>query len=95
VAFARRDERKEEPVSATGAEYAGPSATELIKPGQRVSHLFPRAVTEEFVPQRVTGRVWRVTRQFSGSLFHAGKRGVLLSDSPPAEPTRRWRRSPR
>src|ERR1700684_3675575 len=72
-----RDEWKEEPVSTTGAEYVEPSATELIKPGQRVSHLFPRAVMEEFVLQRVTERVWWVTRQFYGSLFYVGKRGVL------------------
>jgi hypothetical protein len=67
VAFTMRDEWKEEPVSTTGAEYVEPSATELIKPGQRVSHLFPRAVMEEFVLQRVTERVWWVTRQFYGS----------------------------
>jgi hypothetical protein len=82
VAFAMRDEWKEEPVSTTGAEYVEPSATELIKPGQRVSHLFPRAVMEEYVLQRVTERVWWVTRQFYGSLFYVGKRGVLLFDSP-------------
>jgi hypothetical protein len=75
-----RDEWKEEPVSTTGAEYVEPSATELIKPGQRISHLFPRAVMEEFVLQRVTERVWWVTRQFYGSLFYVGKRGVLLFD---------------
>src|SRR4029077_19577488 len=46
----------------------------------RVSHLFPRAVMEEFVLQRVTERVWWVTRQFYGSLFYVGKRGVLLFD---------------
>ena len=80
VAFVMRDEWKEEPVSTTGAEYVEPSATELIKPGQRVSHLFPRAVMEEFVLQRVTERVWWVSRQFYGSLFFVGKRGVLLFD---------------
>jgi glyoxylase-like metal-dependent hydrolase (beta-lactamase superfamily II) len=42
--------------------------------------LFPRAVMEEFVLQRVTERVWWVTRQFYGSLFYVGKRGVLLFD---------------
>ena len=82
VAFTMRDEWKQEPVSTTGAEYVEPSATELIQPGQRVSHLFPRAVMEEFVLQRVTERVWWVTRQFYGSLFYVGKRGVLLFDSP-------------
>jgi glyoxylase-like metal-dependent hydrolase (beta-lactamase superfamily II) len=81
VAFVMRDEWMEEPVSTTGAEYVEPSATELIKPGQRVSHLFPRAVMEEFILQRVTERVWWVTRQFYGSLFYVGNRGVLLFDS--------------
>ena len=80
VAFVMRDEWKEEPVSTTGAEYVEPSATELIKPGQRVSHLFPRMIIEEFVLQRVTERVWWVSRQFYGSLFYVGKRGVLLFD---------------
>ena len=80
VAFTMRDEWKEEPVSTTGAEYVEPSATELIKPGQRVSHLFPRAVMEEFVLQRVTERIWWVTRQFYCSLFYVGERGVLLFD---------------
>ena len=80
MAFVMRDEWKEEPVSTTGAAYVEPSATELIKPGQRVSHLFPRAVMEEFVLQRVTERVWWVTRQFYGSLFYVGERGVLLFD---------------
>src|ERR1700678_1298202 len=82
MAFVMRDEWKEEPVSTTGAEYVEPSATEPIKPGQRVSHLFPRAVMEEYVLQRVTERVWWVTRQFYGSLFYVGKRGVLLFDCP-------------
>jgi len=80
VAFVMRDEWREEPVSTTGAEYVEPSATELIKPGQRISHLFPRSVMEEFVLQRVTERVWWVTRQFYGSLFYVGERGVLLFD---------------
>jgi len=35
---------------------------------------------EDFVLQRVTERVWWVTRQFYGSLFYVGKRGVLLFD---------------
>ena len=50
---------------------------------------------EEFVLQRVTERVWWVTRQFYGSLFYVGERGVLLFDPSSAEPTRPWRRSPR
>ena len=78
-----RDKWKEEPVSTTGAEYVEPSATELIKPGQRVSHLFPRAVMEEFVLQRVT------------ELMIAGKMRILARPShfqlPVAAPLRRPR----
>ena len=81
MTFVMRDEWKEEPVSTTGAEYVEPSSTELIKPGQRVSHLFSRSVMEEFILQRVTERVWWVTRQFYGSLFYVGERGVLLFDA--------------
>src|ERR1700760_3397686 len=80
MAFAMRPEWKDEPASTTGASYVEPSATDPIKPGQRVAHLFPRAVMEEYVLQRVTERVWWVSRQFYGSLFYVGKRGVLLLD---------------
>jgi hypothetical protein len=44
MAFVMRDGWKEEPVSITGAEYVEPSASEPLRPGQRVSHLFPRSV---------------------------------------------------
>ncbi len=60
--------------------YVEPSATDPIKPGQRVAHLFPRSVMEEYVLQRVTERVWWVSRHFYGSLFYVGTRGVLLLD---------------
>jgi glyoxylase-like metal-dependent hydrolase (beta-lactamase superfamily II) len=80
MAFAMRPEWKDEPVSTTGASYVEPSATDLIKPGQRVAHLFPRSVMEEYVLQRVTERVWWVSRHFYGSLFYVGTRGVLLLD---------------
>ncbi len=80
MAFAMRDEWKTEPVSTTGAVYVEPSAADPIKPGQRVAHLFPRSVMEEYVLQRVTERVWWVSRHFYGSLFYVGTRGVLLLD---------------
>ena len=80
MAFAMRPGWKDEPVSTTGASYVEPSATDLIKPGHRVAHLFPRSVMEEYVLQRVTERVWWVSRHFYGSLFYVGTRGVLLLD---------------
>jgi len=82
VAFVMRDEWKEEPVSITGAEYVEPSAELPLRPGQRVSHLFPRGVMEEYVLQRLTERTYWVSRHFYGSLFYVGDRGVLLLDPP-------------
>jgi glyoxylase-like metal-dependent hydrolase (beta-lactamase superfamily II) len=73
---------KEEPVSITGAEYVSPSVAEPLRPGQRVSHLFPRSVMEEYVLQRLTPRTYWVSRHFYGSLFYVGERGVLLFDPP-------------
>ena len=82
MAFEMRGGWAEEPLSITGAEYVEPSATELLKPGQRVSHLFPRNVMTEYVLQRVTDRVWWVSRQFYNALFYVGNKGVLLLDAP-------------
>ena len=80
MAFAMRDEWKEEPLSITGADYVEPSAEIPLQPGQRISHLFPRSVLEEYVLQRLTERTYWVSRHFYGSLFYVGKRGVLLLD---------------
>lgn len=80
MAFAMRDEWKEEPLSITGADYVEPSAEIPLQSGQRVSHLFPRSVLEEYVLQRLTERTYWVSRHFYGSLFYVGKRGVLLLD---------------
>src|SRR6266567_2702917 len=82
MAFVMREGWKEEPQSITGAEYVEPSATARLQPGQRVAHLFPRSVMEEYVLQRVTDRVWWVGRHFYNALFYVGERGVLLLDAP-------------
>jgi glyoxylase-like metal-dependent hydrolase (beta-lactamase superfamily II) len=82
MAFVMGDGWKEEPVSITGAEYVEPSASVPLRPGQRVSHLFPRSVMEEYVLQRLTTRTYWVSRHFYGTLFYVGERGVLLFDPP-------------
>jgi len=71
---------KEEPLSITGAEYVEPSAEMPLRSGQRVSHLFPRSVMEEYVLQRLTERTYWVGRHFYNSLFYVGDSGVLLLD---------------
>src|SRR5215470_501389 len=80
MAFAMRDNWKEEPLSITGADYVEPSAEIPLQSGQRVSHMFPRSMLEEYVLQRLTERTYWVSRHFYGSLFYVGKRGVLLLD---------------
>ena len=91
MAFAMRPEWKDEPASTTGASYVEPSAADLIKPGQRVAHLFPRSVMEEYVLQRVTDRVWWVGRHFYNALFYVGEHGVLLLDVPLGADAAIWR----
>jgi len=80
MAFVMRDGWKEEPLSITGADYVEPSAETPLRPGQRVSHLFPRSVMEEYVLQRLTERTYWVSRHFYGALFYVGNSGVLLLD---------------
>src|ERR1700745_3158747 len=76
----RRSGGRGERVSTTRASCVEPPARDPIKPGQRVAHLFPRAVMEEYVLQRVTERVWWVSRHFYGSLFYVGRGGVAALD---------------
>jgi glyoxylase-like metal-dependent hydrolase (beta-lactamase superfamily II) len=80
MAFVMRDGWKEEPLSTTGADYVEPSAEMPLRPGQRVAHLFPRSVMEEYVLQRITERTYWVSRHFYGALFYVGTSGVLLLD---------------
>ncbi len=80
MAFVMRDGWKEEPLSITGADYVEPSAEVPLLPGQRVAHLFPRSVMEDYVLQRMTERTYWVSRHFYGSLFYVGRNGVLLLD---------------
>jgi glyoxylase-like metal-dependent hydrolase (beta-lactamase superfamily II) len=82
MAFVMQDGWKEEPVSITGGDYVEPSAEMPLRSGQRVAHLFPRSVMEEYVLQRLTERTYWVSRHFYGSLFYVGTRGVLLLDPP-------------
>jgi glyoxylase-like metal-dependent hydrolase (beta-lactamase superfamily II) len=82
TSFEMRPGWAEEPQSITGAEYVEPSAAQLLKPGQRVAHLFPRNVMTEYTLQRITERVWWVSRQFYNALFYVGSSGVLLLDAP-------------
>jgi glyoxylase-like metal-dependent hydrolase (beta-lactamase superfamily II) len=82
MVFAMQDGWKEEPVSITGASYVEPSVSAVLQPGQRVAHMFPRSIMEEYVLQRMTSRTFWFSRHFYGTLFYVGRRGVLLFDPP-------------
>ena len=82
MAFVMRGDWQEEPLSITAAEYVEPSAEMTLRKGQRVSHLFPRNVMEEYVLQRLTERTYWFSRHFYCTLFYVGNRGVLLLDPP-------------
>ena len=82
MAFVMRGDWQEEPLSITAAEYVEPSAEMTLRRGQRVSHLFPRSVMEEYVLQRLTERTYWFSRHFYCTLFYVGNRGVLLLDPP-------------
>jgi glyoxylase-like metal-dependent hydrolase (beta-lactamase superfamily II) len=82
MAFVMRDGWKQEPVSITGAEYVEPSVTTPLRTGQRIAHMFPRSIMEDYVLQRLTMRTYWFSRHFYGTLFYVGDRGVLLLDPP-------------
>jgi len=82
MGFVMLDGWKEEPVSITAASYVEPSVLAPLRSGERIAHMFPRSVMEEYVLQRLTSRVFWFARHFYGTLFYVGKRGVLLFDPP-------------
>jgi glyoxylase-like metal-dependent hydrolase (beta-lactamase superfamily II) len=82
MGFVMQDGWKEEPVSITGASYVEPSISSPLQPGQRIAHMFPRSIMEEYVLQRMTARKFWFSRHFYGTLFYVGERGVLLFDPP-------------
>lgn len=66
------------------AQFIAPSATTLLKPGQKIDQLFLRNLQQPYVLQRLTDRSYFVERRFYATTFYVGDQGVLLFDAPEA-----------
>lgn len=69
-----------EPASIVAAMYVEPSATVPLEPGMKIGNLFKLNMEQPFVLQRLTERTYFFQRQFYGTIFYVGDKGVLLFD---------------
>jgi hypothetical protein len=69
------------PISSTNATYVDPSAETILEPGLKIGDLFRRNMTQPYVLQRLTQRVWWVQSFNYGTVFFVGERGVLIFDT--------------
>lgn len=66
--------------SAVQAVYVEPSATRVLRAGEKIGGLYGRNNTQDYVLQRLTQRVYWFQRQHYGTIFYVGDKGVLLFD---------------
>ena len=57
------------------------SATDALEPGEKIENLFNKNVTQDYILQRLTDRIWFFQVQFAGTMFYVGDEGVLLIDA--------------
>lgn len=67
--------------STVGATYRAESATQALAPGEKIENLFTKNMTQEFILQKLTERVYFYQGGFYGSIFYVGDEGVLLFDA--------------
>ncbi|MCR9272118.1 MULTISPECIES: hypothetical protein [Mameliella] len=67
--------------STVDAVHVDESASRALAPGKKISHLYTRNVTQEFIPQKLTDRVYLFQSQFNGTIFCVGDEGVLMFDA--------------
>ena len=70
---------KEAP-STVSAKYVPMSLKKKLNPGEKVESLYNLNNTQEYVLQKITDRTYWYQRQFYGTIFYVGDRGVLLID---------------
>src|SRR5688572_10347797 len=70
---------KEAP-STVNAKYVPMSATKKLIAGEKVENLFLLNNNKEYLLQRITDRTYWYQRQFYGTIFYVGDKGVLLID---------------
>ena len=71
----------EEAPSTVNATYVAESATEALEPGEKIENLYNKNITQDYILQRLTDRVWFFQVQFAGTMFYVGDEGVLLIDA--------------
>lgn len=74
-------QQAEEAPSTVDATYVAESATDSLAPGEKVESLYTKNVTQDYILQRLTDRVYFFQRQFYGTIFYVGDDGVLLFDA--------------
>ena len=71
----------EEAPSTVNATYVAESATDALEPGEKIEDLFTKNVTQDYILQKLTDRIWFFQSRFSGTIFYVGEEGVLLFDA--------------
>lgn len=66
--------------STVKAKYVPISTTKKLNPGEKVESLYNSNNTQEYILQRITDRTYWYQRQFYGTIFYVGEKGVLLID---------------
>lgn len=80
AAFAQPMAPVSEAPSTVGASYVEPSAIRALQPGEKIDRLYTRNATQDYVLQRLTPRTYWFQRQYYGTIFYVGDKGVLLFD---------------
>lgn len=67
--------------STVDATYIAESATQALAPGEKIENLFTKNLTQDYILQKLTDRVYFFQSQFYGTLFYVGDEGVLVFDA--------------
>ena len=71
----------EEARSTVNATYVAESATDALEPGARIENIFNKNVTQNYILQKLTDRIWFFQRQHAGTIFYVGDEGVMIFDA--------------
>ncbi|MGG7566804.1 MBL fold metallo-hydrolase [Rhodovulum sp. DZ06] len=67
--------------STVGATYRAESATVALAPGEKIETLFTKNMTQPYILQKLTDRVYFYQGGFYGTVFYVGAERVLLFDA--------------
>lgn len=66
--------------STVNARYVEASAVKALQPGEKIANLYTLNHSQPYVLQRLTARTYWFQRQYYGTTFYVGDKGVLLFD---------------